>query len=701
MTHVSLALAVLASGAAASLLAAKRRRTGLRIGMAAAGMAGVLCVLGGWNVLRGGETTRLAAEWPLALGGARLAVDGLSAWFLLVIGAVGVGASVYSWDYFDDADGYGPNGAYAPLFCTLIAAMVLVVCAADAVLFLVGWELMSVSAFFLVGFHDQDGEARRGAWTYLVATHLGTALGVVPVFAVFVARTGGTSIDGFRGAVGASEVAWCVVLFTLGVVGFGTKAGFMPFHVWLPAAHPVAPSPVSALMSGAVIKTGIYGLLRLVSWLPDLPAGCAVGLMIVSLVTGVMGILYALGQRQVKRMLAYSSVENIGIIGLAISVALLGRSLNRPELVAVGLGGALLHVLNHGLFKGLLFLSAGAVLHDTGTGDMERLGGLARRTPWNALAFLVGAVAICGLPPLNGFVSEFAIYTGILQGVVRLPNSYAALPASCAAALALIGGLALVAFSKTFSVMFLGARRDPSLTVHDTPPFMLAGMLILAAACVTGALGSGALVAAVSAALTPFAMEASGKTDTIAVALEPIGRLLRPLGVLIVVTIGLLVVRRRMAPGAAVGGAGGTWGCGYAFPARTMQYTGSSYGWKVMRCFRFVLRPLRRAPSLSTCFPMPGRLSTVTRDFAHERVYSPMFTWLARLFERLLPLQHGRIQLYLVYIVATVLIVFLVEGWTAPFSARPRNGAAMPGAAPSTGDDSIERGARGGMDQDG
>ncbi len=693
MTWVVLALAVLAFGATASVLTAGSRAGALRIGLAAAGLASAFCVIGSWDALGHSTPARMSVEWLLPLGFARLFVDGLSAWFLLVIGLVGIGVSIYSWGYFTHPRTHRLAGVYAALLCTMIAAMVLVVCAADVVLFLVGWELMSLSAFFLIGWHDQDVEARRGAWTYLVATHLGTALGVLPVFAAFVARTGSTDMDGFTGAFGVPEVNSCVVIFSLGVVGFGTKAGFMPFHVWLPVAHPAAPSPISALMSGVVIKTGIYGLLRLLSWLPDLPVGCAMGLMAISLLTGVMGILYALGQQQIKRMLAYSSVENMGIIGLAISVALLGRSLQEPALVALGLGGALLHVLNHALFKGLLFLSAGAVLHDTNTGQMERLGGLARRTPVNALAFLIGSVAICALPPLNGFVSEFVIYTGILQGVVTLPSSYAAVLAFCAAALALIGGFALVAFSKTFSVVFLGAQRDPSVRVHATPTSMNAGMAFLALSCVAASVGSGALAPAVSAALAPFAFDAPGQAATFRESLGPVSRILPSIGVLSVVAIGLFVVRRRLPGAAAVGSAGGTWGCGFAFPKPTMQYTGSSYAWKTIHSFRQVLRPRRLDPVIVGCFPLPGRLVTVTTDVAQERIYKPVFAGLARTFERLWPLQHGRIQLYLVYMVATVLIVFLVEGWSAPSHTRGHDGATKPAAELPMHDGQIESAA--------
>ncbi len=698
MTWVVLTLAVLGFGAIASAIAARSHAGGLGIGLAAAGMAGALCVIGGWRALSDGTSTGMSVEWTLPLGYARLAVDGLSAWFLLVIGLVSVGISIYSWGYFSGTTTRGSVGALAPLLCTLIGAMVLVVCAADAVLLLLGWELMALSAFFLIGFHDEDAEARRGAWTYLIATHLGTMLGVLPVFAAFVARSGGTSMDRFVGAFSASEVTSCVVIFALGVVGFGTKAGFMPFHVWLPAAHPVAPSPVSALMSGVVIKTGIYCLLRLLSWLPDLPIGCAIGLMVVSLLTGTMGILYALGQHQLKRMLAYSSIENIGIIGLAISVGLLGRSLQQPVLVAFGLGGALLHVLNHAMFKGLLFLSAGAVLHDTGTGDIERLGGLAQRTPLNALAFLIGSVAICALPPLNGFVSEFAIYAGIFQGIVTLPSSYATLLASCAAGLALIGGLALLVFSKTFSVVFLGAQRDRSVCVHSTPSSMNAGMLFLALGCVAAAAGSGTLVPAVCAALTPFAVSASGHAVTFRESLGLVARFLPPLCVLIVVAIGLLAVRRRMSLGGAVGRAGGTWGCGYGFPESTMQYTGSSYVWKMVHSFRHIIRPRREASAIVGCFPSSIHLVTTSPDMAQERIYKPLFSGLARVFERFWPLQHGRIQLYLMYIVATILILFLVEGWSARFPAYKNDDAVKQASESSLRDLRIESAVSGGSD---
>jgi hydrogenase-4 component B len=466
-----------------------------------------------------------------------------------------------------------------------------------------------------------------------------------------------------------------VALFVLGVIGFGTKAGFMPFHVWLPAAHPVAPSPVSALMSGVVIKTGIYGLLRLLGWLPDLPAGCGVGLLIVAMITGIMGVLYALGQDQLKRILAYSSVENIGIIGMAIALSMLGRSLDQPLLVVLGLGGALLHVLNHALFKGLLFLSAGTVLRGTGSGHIERLGGLARRTPLNALAFLCGSLAICALPPLNGFLSEFLIYSGLLHGICTLPTAWSTLLVLATAALALIGGLVLVAFSRVFAVVFLGEPREASITPHPAPRSMVAAALLLALACCAVSALASRLGPALGAALGPCAAPGLPAGAVLPASFEILGRVSLLSGVLVAAALALFLLRRGLPAAVPAGGAGGTWSCGFARPAARMQYTGSSYAWQLLHSFRHAARCTRLTVPPAGCFPQERSLSTRAGDVVLDRGYKPLFEGLGRAFERLWPLQHGRIQLYLMYIVVTVIVVFVVEAasWrSAPPAAAQR-----------------------------
>lgn len=680
MNWVLAALSVLCGGAGAALLAAVRPRVSLGIGLLAACVASVLSIAAGISGLFPAGAESVTVAWALPLGVARLALDGLSAWYLLAIGVVTIPVSIYAWGYFNDPAGHGPAGAFAPLMCVLVAAMLAVAVAADAVMFLLGWELMSLSAFFLVGVHGDDADTRRGAWMYLVATHLGTALGVLPLFAAFVARSGATDFAAFAQAFTPGETAWVVTLFALSVVGFGTKAGFMPFHVWLPAAHPVAPSPVSALMSGLVIKTGVYALLRALSWLPTLPAACSLALLALAMVTGVGGILYALQQREIKRMLAYSSVENIGIIGVAIALGMLGRSLQQPALVALGFGGALLHVLNHALFKSLLFLSAGAVMRATGTGDVERLGGLARLAPASALAFLTGAVAICALPPLNGFISEFLIYTGFFRGLVALPNAFAAVTAVAIAALALIGGVALLAFSRIFSIVFLGDLRGDRGPVQPTPTTMCTGMLILAGACVLAAVGAVGLTQPLHAALAPILSGSTADLSALPEALAALTRLALPLSLLLVIAALLALARRRLPRGALTGGSVGTWGCGFAAPLPRMQYTASSYGWSMLQSLPRPLRAQRDVQPPAGAFPGTSRLTTGTRDLALARGFEPLFARVARVSARLRPLQHGRIQLYLVYIVVTVAVVFLVEACAGPAARRTAPGTAAPAA---------------------
>jgi NADH:ubiquinone oxidoreductase subunit 5 (subunit L)/multisubunit Na+/H+ antiporter MnhA subunit len=334
--------------------------------------------------------------------------------------------------------------------------------------------------------------------------------------------------------------------------------------------------------------------------------------------------------------------------------------------MALGVGGALLHVLNHSLFKGLLFLSAGAVMHDAGTGQIEKLGGLARRTPVNALVFLVGGVAICALPPLNGFLSEFLIYKGLLSGLLELPHVGVMVMIVATGALTLIGGLALAGFSKLFAVVFLGEARDTRPVVHPTPLSMNVGMMLLAVGCVVVSVGVAGLAPLLGAALRPVVTDSIIATTALQDSLTTLGRLAMPLCVFVIIVIGLVIVRRRMPLGAPAGGMGGTWGCGFTLPTTRMQYTASSYTWSLGQSFRQFLRPKRMGASPLGCFPNKERLSTQTADMVLERGYEPTFKGLASFFERLWPLQHGRIQLYLVYIVATVVIAFLVEATFGP-----------------------------------
>ena len=358
---------------------------------------------------RGSQSIDL--PWPLPGAAFNVAVDGLSAVFLVPIFLIGTLGTIYGAGYRRQTEHTG-NGRKLRLFYgTMTAGMALLVIARNSILFLFGWEIMALSAFFLVNTEDDKADVRAAGWIYLVATHVAT-LSLFALFGLLYAVNGSFAMDAVKAENLTPGIA--TAIFVLALVGFGIKAGIMPLHVWLPGAHAMAPSHVSALMSGVLIKMGIYGLMRITALMPD-PLSMTWGALVLGLgaVSGVLGVAFAVGQHDLKRLLAYHSIENIGIIVMGLGLALLGRSMGRADWVLLGMSGALLHVWNHALFKALLFLSAGSVIHAVHTREIDHLGGLAKTMPWTALAFVVGAVAICGLPPLNGFVSEFLLYLGL------------------------------------------------------------------------------------------------------------------------------------------------------------------------------------------------------------------------------------------------------------------------------------------------
>ncbi|MFA4972044.1 MAG: proton-conducting transporter membrane subunit, partial [bacterium] len=353
-----------------------------------------------------GDLVSYFHAWPIPYAAFSVGLDPLSSFFLIPIFLLTALSALYGRAYMRGRAGAGRS----PLFFGLLAAgMAMVVIARNGMLFLISWEMMAIASFFLVTLDDDRANVRRAGITYLVATHIGTAF-LLALFALMAAHAGSMEFSEWKGA--AASLPSAGALFILALVGFGTKAGFMPLHVWLPEAHPAAPSHVSALMSGVMIKTGIYGLMRILTLLGAPPEWWGWTLIAIGAISGVMGVLYALAQHELKALLAYHSVENIGIIAIGFGLGLFGVSRGMPVVAFLGFGGALLHVLNHAIFKGLLFLGAGAVIRASGTGEIDRLGGLLKRMPHTAAAFLVGSAAISGLPPLNGFVSEFLIYLG-------------------------------------------------------------------------------------------------------------------------------------------------------------------------------------------------------------------------------------------------------------------------------------------------
>ncbi len=630
-------------------------KLGGRIG-AWGGVAG--CLLGlapTLDAFRSGLAASLRLPWDVPGGSFYIALDALSGLFLLpILGLAALGA-IYGSGYM--AHRNTPRSHWF-FYNLLTAGMMLVVLARNGLLFLSAWEIMALASFFLVVTDDERENVREAGWTYLVAAHLGAAF-LLGFFALLGREAGTLDFDGFTGMAALSPgVAGAA--FLLALVGFGSKAGFIPFHIWLPEAHPAAPSHVSAVMSGVMIKTGIYGIVRALTFLGPPPAWWGWLLLIVGLTSGIGGVLFALAQHDLKRLLAYHSVENIGIITMGLGIGLLGLSYDAPLVAALGFAGGLLHIINHAIFKGLLFLGAGSVIHATGTGDIDHLGGLLKRMPRTGLAFLIGAAAIAGLPPLNGFVSEYFVFMGSFHGVASSSARLAVPLALSLAGLALISGLAVACFAKAFGIVFLGEPcSEHAMHAHESGGLMAFPQLALAAACVA----IGLLAPFMPHAMQPVVMAACGLSadaleqafDTVLPGLQGIsfafGGFFLLVGVLALLRMRLLA-RRPVTES-------GTWDCGYAAPTARMQYTASSFAQPLVDMFHTVLRTRRAAHAPEGLFPQAGAFSTETLDTCREGLYRPLFTGIERGLGVLRRLQHGNLHLYVLYIALTLLALLI------------------------------------------
>jgi formate hydrogenlyase subunit 3/multisubunit Na+/H+ antiporter MnhD subunit len=657
--HVLLAavLLLMVSGLLA-LMTGRFPRLSTAIGVAGAVAGCALGLVPALSAVIGGTTDAIQRSWDVPYGSFSVALDPLSAWFVVpILGLSGL-AAIYGAEYLEAYRDRTSFGAPWFFFNLLVASMVLVVLARNGVLFLVAWEVMSLASYFLVTFEDQDKEVREAGRTYLVATHLGTAF-LLPFFVLLGGPGGSLDFDAIARAVTPSG-GTAGILFLLALVGFGAKAGFMPLHVWLPEAHPAAPSHVSAVMSGVMVKVGVYGLVRALTLLPEAPAWWGWLLIAIGIVSGIWGVLFALAQHDLKRLLAYHTVENLGIIALGLGIGLLGASSRSPVIAVLGVSGALLHVVNHALFKGLLFLGAGSVAHATGTRDLDLLGGLSKRMPVVAGAFIIGAVAIVGLPPLNGFASEFLIYLGAFRGEVFLGPAPAVPCVLVLAALALIGGLAALCFTKVVGVVFLGEPRTERAAAAHPPGWrMVAPQVVLAAGCLVVGLTAPWIVEV----LVPIAagvahLRPESPSALVAGAIGPLFSVVGAAAGLLVVALALALLRRRLLARSQVGYAG-TWDCGYARPSARMQYTASSFVQPATTFFAPFLRTRRHLTAPVGLFPKEATLSTETPDVCTESLYRPAFGSLSRAAGRLRWLQHGRIHIYIMYIALT-LVVLLV-----------------------------------------
>jgi hydrogenase-4 component B len=625
-------------------------------------LAGIAAVaVGGYGVVGGGGTFRI--PWLVPLGGLELALDPLGGLFLALIGFAVVPASVYAMGYPDG----GERGLLA--FVVFVVSMGLVPLAANAMTFLIAWELMSVASYFLV-LHDREArESTEAGWIYAVMTHAGLAC-LLAGMLLLGADVGSLRFADWRSAASALTPSTRNAAFVLLALGFAGKAGVIPLHIWLPLAHPAAPSHVSALMSGVMIKLGIYGLLRVsLDWLGAGPPWWGIALLIAGAVSSVIGVLYALVEHDLKRLLAFHSIENIGIILLGIGSAALYRVAGQEALAILGLVAALYHTVNHAAFKALLFLGAGAVVHATGTRNMEAMGGLIKRMPWTAACFLIGSAAIAALPPLNGFVSEWLTFLALFQNtrLDAVGQNFAFTLGI--ASLALTGGLAMACFVKAFGITFLALPRSEAASgAHEASGPMRLGMVMLAAACVALGLGPTLVVPAfgsVAAAVLHIAPPAAtGDWLTLRVSGE--------FASLSTVAIAGALALSLLVPLAALRLAGAsrrtrgheTWGCGRLVQTPRMEYTATAFANPFKRVFDFFYRPTKRLDiefhPESRFFVERIEYENPTRSIFDDWLYRPALDLLHAGARAVGALQSGDANRYLAYILAALLLMLVL-----------------------------------------
>jgi len=654
VTALLLAIGTLLAGGALALALSARPRAASTVAAASVVAAALLGLTPTLRVLSGGPTLALRLAWAVPFGELSFEMDRLSAFFLLPVLVLPALAAVFGSESLCASRGSRSLGPPWFFYNVFVAAMASVTLARNGVLFLVVWEIMALSGYALVTFEQEKAEVRRAGWIYLIATHLGTAA-LVAMFLVLADGGGRYDFAALR-AIPPSATRSLAVL-SLAAIGFGAKAGFVPMHVWLPEAHAAAPSHVSAVMSGVLIKLGIYGLLRAVMLAGEPSVWLGRALIVIGFGSALLGIALAIYQEDMKRALAYSSIENVGLITLGLGLGFWGRATERPEVATLGMTAALLHIWSHSAMKGAMFLGAGSVLHGAGTKRLDRLGGLLARMPYTGATLLVGATALAALPPMNGFLSEWLLVLALVRGGTT-PVGHGNVGALLGVgALVLVGAMAALSFARLVGVSLLGQpRSDEARDAHESSPWMLAPMGLLVGTCIFIAFAPSQVVHA----LSPLA------TDLAGASLAPHSAPLATLGACnaaLSLTLAAVAFLLRRATRKERASASETWGCGYVAPSHRMQYTGRSFS----QLFEWML-PARLRPRLAPAQPGLARLdrtrafpatvafATDASDPLTRGIYEPFFSVWGTRFARLRWLQQGSLHAYVLYILVTLML---------------------------------------------
>lgn len=581
-------------------------------------------------------------------GNIPLRIDPLSAWFILMVNFTCINGAIYGIGYMKSYSDQKENTTlHWILFVLLHVALLLVCMLQNGLAFLIAWEIMSISAFLLLIFEHNKTEILKAGMNYLVQTHIGVVFLSIGFIWVYFSEN---SFD-FISIASFFSLHSPKLLFLIFFIGFGMKSGFIPLHTWLPHAHPAAPSHVSGVMSGVIVKMGIFGILRMITYLKTDFVLIGESILILSALTAFYGILNAAVVRDFKRMLAFCTIENIGIIGMGIGIGMIGKGINNQYLMLIGFAGALLHTLNHSLYKSLLFFTAGNIYQQTHTRNMEHLGGLIKKMPVSAFSFLCGALAIGGLPPFNGFISEFLIYSGLLEGVKSDNVQFSSMMMICMASLAIVGGISILTFTKTFGSIFLGS---PRVTLHQQPkevslimqiPLFLILFVILVIGIFPDLVFSPALSIAsdLSGTNTVF----SENILSISPTMVTIGRV----SLLLMALAALIFFIRTKTLASKTSEYHSTWGNAYVAPNVRMQYTAKSFSKSFAKLFSYILIEKKKYTEIRSnkIFPEPRTFHSNYMEFFENNFISTINKRIFAFMNSFMFINNGKTQMYVLY----------------------------------------------------
>lgn len=658
-------------GAFGSLVLAKDKNTSNWFACASAAIASLFGIIASLNVIVFHNTLSFSLPQFIPYLKIEFLVDNLAAYFILIISIVVFSASIYAVDYSKEYFEKYNIGLLGFLYNIFALSLILVVSASNIFWFLIVWEAMSVSSFFLVIYEYDKEKNQKAGFLYLVMTHIGAAL-ITLAFLLLYKYSGSLAFESLRNIGNVLPASAKDYIFLLALIGFGSKAGIVPLHIWLPSAHPAAPSHVSALMSGVMLKVAIYGFIRVIFYFLGAPAlWWGILLITIASLSAILGVLYALMEHDLKRLLAFHSVENIGIILIGVSGAMIFSSLGFPNLAAIALIGGLFHILNHALFKGLLFLASGAVIKSTHTRNMEKLGGLIKSMPSTAILFLIGAISISALPPFNGFASEWIIFQSLFASIYIGSLAIKILFTVIIALLALTGALAAACFVKAFGITFLARGRSKEAeNAKESSKKMRLGMGVLASLCVI----IGIYPFPVLSALTEISQgviggsSASGFISQNGFFLSPLGNNFSSYAPLLIVVFMLALIPIIYLIEQVLGGKKqariyNTWDCGGNLNPR-MQYTATAFSKPIQMIFKNIYRPYEKTEinyynDDVKYFPSGMKYKSEVTEIYDKYLYSPIAQAIIGLSQKFNWIQFGNVNAYLLYIFLTLIILLL------------------------------------------